>query len=83
MPRLWKNMPIRRRLIEAAQEIIHMAAVTGDEEEPLSIGEIADRAESAVYRVAQRVSAEALKASGRCWVRRLTVSKPFIMSESW
>jgi replicative DNA helicase len=45
---------IRRRLIEAAQEIIHMAAVTGDEEEPLSIGEIADRAESAVYRVAQR-----------------------------
>ncbi|MEJ5253051.1 MAG: replicative DNA helicase [Armatimonadota bacterium] len=44
---------IRRRLIEAAQEIIHMAAAT-DEEEPLTIADVTDRAESAIYRVAQR-----------------------------
>ncbi|MGQ9880824.1 MAG: replicative DNA helicase [Armatimonadota bacterium] len=44
---------IRRRLISAAQEIIHLAAST-DEEEPLTIGDVTDRAESAIYRVAQR-----------------------------
>ncbi len=44
---------IRRRLIEASQEIIHLAAST-DEEEPLTIADITDRAESAIYRVAQR-----------------------------
>ncbi|MGQ9737024.1 MAG: replicative DNA helicase [Armatimonadota bacterium] len=44
---------IRRRLISAAQEIIHLAVST-DEEEPLTIGDVTDRAESAIYRVAQR-----------------------------
>lgn len=45
---------IRRRLIGAAQEIIHLAATAGDEEEPLPISEIVDRAEGTIYRVAQR-----------------------------
>lgn len=51
--RIVEEYAIRRRLIEAAQEIIHLATAT-EEEEPLDISEIADRAESAVYRVAQR-----------------------------
>ncbi len=45
---------IRRRLIEAAQEIIRLAAVSEDEEEPLTISNITDMAESAIYRVARR-----------------------------
>ncbi|GIV19589.1 MAG: replicative DNA helicase [Armatimonadota bacterium] len=45
---------IRRRLIEAAQEIIRLAAVSDNEEEPLTINHITDMAESAIYRVARR-----------------------------
>lgn len=45
---------IRRRLIEAAQEIIRLAAVSDNEEEPLTISNITDMAESAIYRVARR-----------------------------
>lgn len=45
---------IRRRLIEAAQEIIRLAAISEDEEEPLTISNITDMAESAIYRVARR-----------------------------
>lgn len=45
---------IRRRLIEAAQEIIRLAAVSENEEEPLTISNITDMAESAIYRVARR-----------------------------
>jgi replicative DNA helicase len=52
--RIVEEYAIRRRLIEAAQEIIQIAASNEDDEEPLTIADITDRAESVVYRVAQR-----------------------------
>lgn len=52
--RIVEEYAIRRRLIEAAQEIIHLSAVTDSEEEPRTIAEIVDQSESTIYRVAQR-----------------------------